>query len=90
MSTLEQMFSVRGLAAVVTGAASGIGLAYAEVMAEHGAKVTLLDLNNAISNMLLVSSNQSNGVAELLPTNPNPTLLEVAQKLDELILALRR
>lgn len=47
MSTLEDMFSVRGLATVVTGAASGIGLAYAEVMAEHGAKVTLMDLNAA-------------------------------------------
>ena len=32
---------------MVTGAASGIGLAYAEAMAEHGAKVTLLDLNAA-------------------------------------------
>ena len=26
----------------------------------------------------------------LLPTNPNPSILDVAQKLDELILALRR
>ena len=30
---------------MVTGAASGIGLAYAEVMAEAGAQVTLLDLD---------------------------------------------
>jgi NAD(P)-dependent dehydrogenase (short-subunit alcohol dehydrogenase family) len=47
MNTLQQMFDVRGLATVVTGAASGIGLAYAEVMAEHGAKVSLIDLNAA-------------------------------------------
>jgi hypothetical protein len=30
------------------------------------------------------------GVVQLLPPQPNPTLLQVAQKLDELILALRR
>jgi NAD(P)-dependent dehydrogenase (short-subunit alcohol dehydrogenase family) len=47
MNTLDRMFDVRGLATVVTGAASGIGLAYAEVMAEHGAKVSLIDLNAA-------------------------------------------
>jgi NAD(P)-dependent dehydrogenase (short-subunit alcohol dehydrogenase family) len=45
-STLKQ-FDVSGLACVVTGAASGIGLAYAEVMAEHGARVSLFDLNAA-------------------------------------------
>jgi NAD(P)-dependent dehydrogenase (short-subunit alcohol dehydrogenase family) len=45
MSPTMQLFSVRGLACTVTGAASGIGLAYAEVMAEHGARVTLMDLN---------------------------------------------
>ena len=38
-----QLFDVSGLATAVTGAASGIGLAYAEVMADNGARVTLLD-----------------------------------------------
>ena len=38
-----QLFEIRGLATVVTGAASGIGLAYAEVMADNGARVTLMD-----------------------------------------------
>lgn len=33
---------------MVTGAASGIGLAYAEVMAEAGAKVTLLDIDGEL------------------------------------------
>ncbi|MEY2890290.1 MAG: hypothetical protein RJA98_198 [Pseudomonadota bacterium] len=46
-SATLQRFDVRGLACVVTGAASGIGLAYAEVMAEHGARVSLFDLNAA-------------------------------------------
>ena len=40
-----ERFAVEGLTCVVTGAASGIGLAYAEVMAEAGAQVTLLDLD---------------------------------------------
>ncbi len=44
MKTLDQ-FDIRGRSALVTGAASGIGLAYAEAMAEAGAKVTLADID---------------------------------------------
>ena len=44
MSTLDQ-FSIRGRSGLVTGAASGIGLAYAEMLAEAGAKVTLSDID---------------------------------------------
>jgi len=44
VSTLDQ-FSIRGRSALVTGAASGIGLAYAEVMAEAGARVSLTDID---------------------------------------------
>jgi len=44
MKTLDQ-FDIAGRSAIVTGAASGIGLAYAEAMAEAGAKVTLTDLD---------------------------------------------
>ncbi|WP_296681050.1 SDR family NAD(P)-dependent oxidoreductase [Novosphingobium sp.] len=43
--TLAQ-FDIAGRSALVTGAASGIGLAYAETMAEAGAKVTLADIDN--------------------------------------------
>jgi NAD(P)-dependent dehydrogenase (short-subunit alcohol dehydrogenase family) len=42
---LSDLFDVSGLRAVVTGAASGLGLAMAEVMAEGGARVTLVDLD---------------------------------------------
>ena len=42
--TLEQ-FNIAGRSALVTGAASGIGLAYAECMAEAGARVTLTDID---------------------------------------------
>jgi NAD(P)-dependent dehydrogenase (short-subunit alcohol dehydrogenase family) len=43
----DKLFDVRGLATVVTGGASGIGLAYAEAMADNGARVTLLDIDAA-------------------------------------------
>ena len=42
---MSDRFDVSGLRAVVTGAASGLGLAMAEVMAEGGARVTLVDLD---------------------------------------------
>lgn len=45
MSALAELFDVRGARAVVTGAASGLGLAMAEVMADAGARVTLADLD---------------------------------------------
>lgn len=44
MATLDR-FSIAGRSAFVTGAASGIGLAYAEAMAEGGAAVTLADID---------------------------------------------
>ncbi len=44
MKTLDQ-FDVAGRSAIVTGGASGLGLAYAECMAEAGAHVTLTDVD---------------------------------------------
>jgi NAD(P)-dependent dehydrogenase (short-subunit alcohol dehydrogenase family) len=41
----ETLFDVRGRVTVVTGAASGLGLAMAEVMAENGAVVAMLDID---------------------------------------------
>jgi len=41
------LFNIKGHVAFVTGAASGLGLAYAEVMAENGAKVALADIDEA-------------------------------------------
>lgn len=45
MATLQEMFDVRGKSVIVTGGASGIGRAYAEVMADHGARVCIFDIN---------------------------------------------
>lgn len=42
-----ELFDVNGHVAFVTGAASGLGLAFAEVMAENGAKVVLTDVDAA-------------------------------------------
>jgi len=41
----QQIFDVAGRVAIVTGAASGLGLAMAEVMAENGARMTLADID---------------------------------------------
>jgi NAD(P)-dependent dehydrogenase (short-subunit alcohol dehydrogenase family) len=43
----EDLFKVRGLVTLVTGGASGIGFALAEVMADNGAVVTILDRDTA-------------------------------------------
>ena len=42
----SSLFDVRGTRAIVTGAASGLGLAIAEVLADCGARVTLADIHD--------------------------------------------
>lgn len=44
---VDQLFTVQGYNAVVTGGASGLGLAFAEALAANGAEVTLLDVDSA-------------------------------------------
>jgi NAD(P)-dependent dehydrogenase (short-subunit alcohol dehydrogenase family) len=45
LSGAAELFDVRGARVVVTGAASGLGFAMAEAMADAGARVTLADLD---------------------------------------------
>ncbi|MDB5524925.1 MAG: short-chain dehydrogenase [Rhizobium sp.] len=45
--SLQEMFDVSGKSVIVTGGASGLGRAYAEVLAENGARVCIFDLNQA-------------------------------------------
>ena len=45
MSVAAELFDVQGARTVVTGAASGLGLAMAEAMTDGGARVTLADLD---------------------------------------------
>ena len=47
MAALETMFDVAGKSVIVTGGASGIGRAYAEILAEHGARVCIFDIDPA-------------------------------------------
>jgi NAD(P)-dependent dehydrogenase (short-subunit alcohol dehydrogenase family) len=42
---ISELFKVEDYGVVVTGGASGLGLAYAEALAENGARVTLLDVD---------------------------------------------
>ena len=42
---VSSLFDVSGYGVIVTGGASGLGLAYGEVLASHGARVTLIDLD---------------------------------------------
>jgi hypothetical protein len=42
---VSSQFDVAGFGVIVTGGASGLGLAYGEVLAAHGARVTLIDLD---------------------------------------------
>ncbi|HEX2304271.1 MAG TPA: SDR family NAD(P)-dependent oxidoreductase [Gaiella sp.] len=42
---MSARFDVAGFGAIVTGGGSGLGLAYGEVLASHGARVTLIDVD---------------------------------------------
>jgi NAD(P)-dependent dehydrogenase (short-subunit alcohol dehydrogenase family) len=57
-----QLFNVEGHVAFVTGAASGLGLAYAEAMVENGARVVLADADEA-SLALVVDRLRAGGCA---------------------------
>jgi NAD(P)-dependent dehydrogenase (short-subunit alcohol dehydrogenase family) len=44
---IGELYRVRDYGVIVTGGASGLGLGYAEALAENGARVTLLDIDAA-------------------------------------------
>jgi NAD(P)-dependent dehydrogenase (short-subunit alcohol dehydrogenase family) len=45
MKKISELFNVSGYGAVITGGASGIGLAFTEALAANGARVTMLDVH---------------------------------------------
>jgi NAD(P)-dependent dehydrogenase (short-subunit alcohol dehydrogenase family) len=44
---INELFKVDGYGVIVTGGASGLGLGFAEVLAENGARVTILDVDSS-------------------------------------------
>jgi NAD(P)-dependent dehydrogenase (short-subunit alcohol dehydrogenase family) len=58
---VSSRFDVTGFGVIVTGGASGLGLAYGEVLSAHGARVTLIDVD-ADAVALQVSRLQGDGV----------------------------
>lgn len=75
----QTLFDVRGLAVLVTGAASGIGYGYAEVMAANGAHVTLADSNPDALQATLTRLRESGGhVAAAVADVTQPATLHAA------------
>ncbi len=61
MFSLQKAFDVSGRSVIVTGGASGIGLAYAEVMADSGARVCIFDINPAGMNAAVAAMTAAGG-----------------------------
>jgi NAD(P)-dependent dehydrogenase (short-subunit alcohol dehydrogenase family) len=65
----EKLFDVTGRVALVTGAASGLGLAMAEVMAANGARVTLADKDEAALDRAVTRLRDGGGTVEAAPVD---------------------
>jgi NAD(P)-dependent dehydrogenase (short-subunit alcohol dehydrogenase family) len=63
MGVLEDLFDVRGKAALVTGGASGLGYAFASILADCGAAVTIADWDEARLEKAVASLAASSGSA---------------------------
>jgi 3-oxoacyl-[acyl-carrier protein] reductase len=63
MTELNEAFGLTGRVAVVTGAASGIGLAVGQVLAQAGAQVVLGDLNGEGAEVIAAGIRESGGEA---------------------------
>src|SRR5262245_56934176 len=78
----ETLFDVSGLSVLVTGAASGIGFGYAEVMAANGAHVMLTDadgvrLDAAVAD-LMTRGDGAERVAGIVADVTRPETLDAA------------
>jgi len=69
MSTVSEAFDLRGKVAAVTGAASGIGRATAEVLAEAGAAVVVADLDGPGAGQTVATIETAGGAAIAVPVD---------------------
>jgi NAD(P)-dependent dehydrogenase (short-subunit alcohol dehydrogenase family) len=85
MATLQQMFDVHGKSVIVTGGASGIGRAYAEVMAEHGARVCILDLDAQNLNKVVaeMAADGADVWGQAIDVSDRPKMAEAFDKVAE-------
>ena len=67
-SKLIDQSIVNGCTAIVTGGASGIGLAIATALVEYGAKVTIADTNE-VAGTKIINSLQANGHVQFVKTD---------------------
>ncbi|MBC6698591.1 SDR family NAD(P)-dependent oxidoreductase [Hymenobacter puniceus] len=58
------MFSLQGKSAVVTGGGSGIGQAIAQLFAQQGARVHIIELNQAAATQTVTEIQRAGGAAE--------------------------
>ena len=65
-SRVLDQISLDGKVAIVTGGASGIGFASAELLAEVGATVVILDINESEGNKAVEEIKKSGGKAKFL------------------------
>lgn len=66
MGRNKNVLSLDGKVAVISGAASGIGYASAKLMADFGAKVVMLDINQSLGKEAAHSISLSGGMAEFI------------------------
>ncbi len=59
--SLQEMFDVSDKSAIVTGGASGLGRAYAEVLADGGARVCIFDMNQSELDRTVGELSRGNG-----------------------------
>src|SRR4051812_50180060 len=74
----ERLFDVRGTRVVVTGAASGLGFAMAEVLAQAGARVTLADVDAAALERLELEGDVRTQVADVADAGQVDALIDGA------------
>jgi NAD(P)-dependent dehydrogenase (short-subunit alcohol dehydrogenase family) len=82
MPSLQEMFDVSGKSVIVTGGASGIGRAYAEIMAEHAARVCIFDIDQSGLDETVAAIREAGGDAwsQRIDVSDRPAMAEAFDK----------